>query len=114
MAVPAPIPGKAIINSVGGLAAGGNAGSNPLIQGTADNNLTMAMSLRFGASYRLAGGEAELEQLIRKHLGNPEWSEDYYYICRILKEVSHRFNEEADQLPSLRGILDEAVEEEEG
>ena len=36
MAVPAPIPGKAIINSVGGLAAGGNAGSNPLIQGTAD------------------------------------------------------------------------------
>ena len=36
MAVPAPIPGKAIISSVGGLAAGGNAGSNPLIQGTAD------------------------------------------------------------------------------
>jgi acetyl esterase len=33
-----------------------------LIQGTADNNLTMAMSLRFVASYRLAGGEAELEQ----------------------------------------------------
>jgi hypothetical protein len=58
--------------------------------------------------------EVELEQLIRKHLGNPEWSEDYYYICRILKEVSHRFNEEADQFPSLRGILDEAAEEEEG
>jgi hypothetical protein len=32
----------------------------------------------------------------------------------ILKEVSHRFNEEADQFPSLRGILDEAAEEEEG
>jgi hypothetical protein len=58
--------------------------------------------------------EVELEQLIRKHLGNPEWSEDYYYICRILKEVSHRFNEEADQFPSLRGILDEAAEEKEG
>jgi hypothetical protein len=26
--------------------------------------------------------EVELEQLIRKHLGNPEWSEDYYYICQ--------------------------------
>jgi hypothetical protein len=58
--------------------------------------------------------ETELEQLIRKHLGTPEWSEDYYYICRILKQVSHRFNEEADQLPSLRGILDEAAEEVEG
>ncbi len=33
-----------------------------LMQGTADNNLTMAMSLRFVATYRLAGGEAELEQ----------------------------------------------------
>jgi acetyl esterase len=33
-----------------------------LLQGTADNNLTMAMSLRFVATYRLAGGEAELEQ----------------------------------------------------
>jgi len=33
-----------------------------LIQGTADNNLTMAMSLRFVASYRLQGGEAELLQ----------------------------------------------------
>jgi acetyl esterase len=33
-----------------------------LIQGTADTNLTMAMSLRFVASYRLEGGEAELEQ----------------------------------------------------
>jgi hypothetical protein len=58
--------------------------------------------------------EAELEQLIREHLGKPEWSEDYYHIYRILKEVSHRFDEEADQLPSLRGILDEAAEEVEG
>ncbi len=33
-----------------------------LLQGTADTNLTMAMSLRFVATYRLAGGEAELEQ----------------------------------------------------
>ncbi len=33
-----------------------------LIQGTADNNLTLAMSLRFVASYRLQGGEAELVQ----------------------------------------------------
>ena len=36
MAVPAPIPGKANITSVGGLATGGMAGSNPLIEGTAD------------------------------------------------------------------------------
>jgi dipeptidyl aminopeptidase/acylaminoacyl peptidase len=33
-----------------------------LLQGTADTNLTMAMSLRFVATYRLAGGEAALEQ----------------------------------------------------
>jgi len=32
-----------------------------LIQGTADNNLTHAMSLKFVASYQLEGGEAELE-----------------------------------------------------
>lgn len=32
-----------------------------LLQGTADTNLTVAMSERFVASYRKAGGEAELE-----------------------------------------------------
>ena len=33
-----------------------------VLQGTADNNLTVAMSLRFVASYRLADGQAEIEQ----------------------------------------------------
>jgi dipeptidyl aminopeptidase/acylaminoacyl peptidase len=33
-----------------------------LIQGTADTNLTMAMTMKFVASYQSRGGQASLEQ----------------------------------------------------
>ncbi len=62
-----------------------------VIQGTADTNLTMAMSMRFVATYRLAGGEATLEQFpgMPHGFGNQPGSESDRCIA-LLKEFIAR------------------------
>jgi hypothetical protein len=51
----------------------------------------------------------ELEQLIRKHLGTPQFSDDYDEICRALDEAEARLAWEADVLPSRDPDEDEAA-----
>ncbi len=40
----------------------------------------------------------ELEALVRKHLGTPQWAEDYQQVCDVLAEASERIAMEADQV----------------
>ena len=39
----------------------------------------------------------ELEALVRKHLGTPQWADDYQLVCDVLAEASARIPMEAER-----------------
>jgi hypothetical protein len=44
--------------------------------------------------------ESELELLIRKHIGTPQWNEDYQAIYNALAAAAEALALEADEYPS--------------